>query len=271
MEKKFTLITGASIGLGKALAEECARRKMNLILVSLPNEQLENVGRAIRDQYGVEVHCYETDLTGQNAPKALSEWALANFRVDMLINNAGIGGSMPLEEASIGYIEAILLLNVRALCLLTYYFIPELRRHSKAYVLNVASLAAFSPVPYKTVYPASKAFVYSFSRSLRAELQNTQIGVTVIAPGPVLTNEDAIRRIQRYGFLGRFMALTPEAAARKSLGATLRGRALLVPGGMGKFGFFLIKALPYPLRLFILNRMLSHETKKEGVKVVTGV
>lgn len=268
-EKTFALITGASAGLGKALAAECARRGRNLLLVSLPGEQLANLGRRLEAEYNVEVHCYETDLTLTDGPQDLIAWIRPRFAVDMLINNAGTGGSMPLEEASIDYIENILQLNIRALCLLTYALIPELKKHRRAYILNIASLAAFSPMPFKTVYPASKAFVYSFSRGLQAELSRTSISVTVIGPGSILTNSDAIHRTKRHGFLGRWSALTPEWTARKAIRSLLAGRPVVIPGVLNKLLYFLMRYLPPQLALSIIVRAFGREveTEKEVVEV----
>jgi short-subunit dehydrogenase len=260
-EKKFTLITGASAGLGKALAEECARRGMNLILVSLPEDELHLLGASLRREYGVEVHCFEMDLTQREAPLELARTVLQRFSVNMLINNAGVGGSMPLEKASAGYIDNILQLNIRALCLLTYQFVPELKKHDRSYILNISSLAAFSPIPFKTVYPASKAFVYSYSRSLRAELSHTSVQVAVLNPGPILTNADVVSRVRKHGWWGRLMTLTPEWTARMAIRNTLRGRCVIIPGIMGKMSFLLMKLAPTGLRLFILTRILSQEVR----------
>lgn len=258
-EKKFTLITGASAGLGKALAEECARRGMNLILVSLPEDALHALGASLQKTYGVEVHCLEMDLTQPEVPLNLARTVTQRFAVNMLINNAGVGGSMPLEKASAGYIDNMLQLNIRALCLLTHQLIPELKRHERSYVLNVSSLAAFSPIPFKTAYPASKAFVYSYSRCLRAELSRTSVQVTVLNPGPILTNPDVKKRVQKYGWLGRLSALTPEWTARMAIRSTLRGRGVIIPGIIAKMSVFLMKLVPTGIRLFILTRMLNQE------------
>src|SRR5690606_15313804 len=113
-----------------------------------------------------------------------------NFNIDMLINNAGLGGDLPFLEASPDYIEDIILLNTYALAMLTRLLLTNLINQKRAYILNIASLAAFSPMPYKTVYPASKAFVYSFSRGLDAELRGTGVTVSVAHPGGMRTNAE---------------------------------------------------------------------------------
>ena len=194
--KSYTLITGASKGLGRELAYEFAKRSNNLILVALPGEDLESFSRHLELKFKISVSYYEADLTKNNAPLELVKWVKNNFSVNILVNNAGVGGSMPFKESSVEYLDAIILLNVRALALITRQMLSELKKHSSAYILNVASLAAFSPIPYKTVYPASKAFVYSFSRSLKEELKGTSVSISIICPGQIMTNSDTVKRIK---------------------------------------------------------------------------
>ena len=173
----YTIITGASCGLGKELAMECARRGRNLLLTALPGENVRQVGAQLADQYNIDVIAFEADLTKTEEIADLAKLINENYEVDMLINNAGLGGALPFLEASPQYIEQIILLNMYALVMLTRFLLPNLKRQENGYILNIASLAAFSPMPFKTVYPASKAFVYSFSRGLDAELKGTGISV----------------------------------------------------------------------------------------------
>ena len=148
-EKQFyTLITGASKGLGKAFANECARRRMNLILVSLPGENLKCLQSELQVRYGVRVFFRETDLTERDAVEQLAHWINEKFSIKMLINNAGVGGTQFFDSSSVDYLDNMIQLNVRAMTLLTRLLIPQLRRNMNTYILNVSSLAAFSPVPY---------------------------------------------------------------------------------------------------------------------------
>lgn len=162
MEGKFAVITGSSQGLGKSFAYQLAAEGWNLILISLPGEDLKRLSMVLKDRFGIQTYYYETDLTIRENIMAVSEWINREFNIHMLINNAGIGGTKRFEEASCVYIEKIIQLNVLATTLLTHQLLRNLKRQEKAYILNVSSLAAFSPIAYKTVYPASKAFIHSF-------------------------------------------------------------------------------------------------------------
>lgn len=257
--KTYTLITGASMGLGKALAQECASRGMNLILVALPNEGLPTLAETLQSKFGIEVVIFETDLTAAEAPENLAKHIKENFRVSALINNAGIGGTMFIEMASTAYLNAIIMLNIRALVMLTHQLIPELKSHPRSYILNVSSLAAFSPFPYKTIYPASKSFVLSFTRGLREELRETPISVTSLNPGLILTNPDVMFRSSVHGQKSTMAAHSPEDIARIAISGMLRGKAVIVPGIFSKFSRFLMQVLPSTIQMRILANIYRKE------------
>ncbi len=260
-KKLYTLITGASTGLGKQFANECAMRKMNLILVSLPNEGLAEIAEKIIKEYNIDCEYYETDLTKNNAVYELHKWVSSKFSINMLINNAGLGGSLPFENIGIRHVDEIILLNVRATSLLCRLFIPELKKYHNSYILNVSSIAGFGPVPFKTVYAASKGYIYSFSRGLKEELRNTPIKVSVIHPGPIMTNPEAIERILRQGFFGKIALLPIDKVAKIAISSLLNGKSFIIPGFFNKLSFFLVRIIPTNMRLYILGKLISREFK----------
>lgn len=182
----YTLITGASSGLGKEIAIECARMEMNLILVALPGRSLKTVAEHIADLYKVKVQIFELDLTKDEDLTFLVERTNEGFPVNFLVNNAGAGGSSDFTTTPIKVIDNIIQLNIRATSLLTRMMVPMLLKQEKSYILNISSMAAFSPIAFKTVYPASKAFVYSFSLGLKEEFKNTSLSVSVVFRGHYL-------------------------------------------------------------------------------------
>ena len=231
----YCLITGAGRGLGLALAEECAGLGMNLILVDLPNTGLPDVTAHLARSYGVAAVCSETDLTDPDSPETLHRW-IKEQRIDlfMLINNAGIGAHGPFTESAAERNRAMINLNITALVHLTQLFLPELARQQNAYILNVASLAAFYPMPCKPVYAPTKAFVLNFSLALRTEMTGTSIKVSALCPGGIITNEECRRLIAAQGFIGRISCHHPEEVARYAVDRLLRGRALIIPGFLNK-------------------------------------
>uniref|UniRef100_UPI0032168DD9 SDR family NAD(P)-dependent oxidoreductase n=1 Tax=uncultured Draconibacterium sp. TaxID=1573823 RepID=UPI0032168DD9 len=262
--RKFTLITGASTGLGKQLALECAGQGRNIILTALPNENIEELAKIISQKYGVCVAAFETDLTETEAVQKFADEVNGDYSIDMLINNAGVGGTVPFMEASPAYIDQIILLNMRALVLLTRLLLPNLKKQKQGYILNIASMASFGPMPFKTVYPASKAFVYSFSRGLGAELKGTGVTVSVAHPGGMKTNAEVTRRIEQHNKLIQTTTLSVDKVAKICIRQTLKRDELIIPGWMNKFSYLLFKIIPVWLRLIIMRTSLQNELKESG-------
>jgi uncharacterized protein len=163
--KKFALITGASQGLGRSFAMELARRKINTVLVSLPGEDLNLVSEEARS-FGTESFYYETDLLEKKNILEMTGWANQNFNINILINNAGSGGTRSFLGCDADYIDHIIQLNITSLSIITHQIVPNMIRQGTSWILNVSSMASFSPMGYKTVYPASKRFVHHFSKGL---------------------------------------------------------------------------------------------------------
>lgn len=264
METKITctLITGASSGLGRELAIECAKRKMNLLLVALPGRNLEEFCKQLSSSYQVLAFGFEGDLTEKEFISRLVNSILRKYRINFLINNAGVGGTVPFQEASIDYLDTIIQLNIRATTLLTRLLVEELKSHEQSYILNVSSMAAFSPIPYKTIYPASKAFIYSFSRGLSEELKGTSVKVVVLNPGPILTNPDVILRIMKQGIFGKIGLLTAGTISTIALTAIFEGKRVVIPGFFNNFNHWMMKIFPESVRLRILGNVIQREIVK---------
>ena len=126
---KYTLITGASQGMGWHMAKECAALNRNILLISLPNENLSQLANDITNEFKVSCHFFEIDLTLKDSSKKIYEWVKENsYLVDFLINNAGFGGVGSFDNYSLEYIENMIDLNVKATTKMTHYFIPELKK-----------------------------------------------------------------------------------------------------------------------------------------------
>lgn len=261
-KNNYTLVTGASTGLGKELALECARQGRNLILTALPGENIDKLGEEISGKYEVLVQTFETDFTRVGAVELFADKLNKKYALNLLVNNAGIGGTVSFLEASPEYIDQIVLLNMRALVLLTRLLLPNLKLNKESYILNIASMASFGPMPFKTVYPASKAFVYSFSRGLGAELRGTGISVSVAHPGGMKTNAEVTRRIERHGKLIQATAVSVEKVAKICIRQTLKKDKLIIPGFMNKISWLILKTIPVWLRLIIMRNSLQSELKE---------
>ncbi|TVQ14368.1 MAG: SDR family NAD(P)-dependent oxidoreductase [Bacteroidetes bacterium] len=264
MEEKnkdqFAVITGASQGLGKAFANELAKRKFNVVLVSLPGQNLSQLSDWISREFKVQSFYYETDFSVDSNIRALANWLNENFNVSILINNAGIGGTKQFEEAHIDYIDTIIQVNIKATALLTHQLLPNLKRQPQSFVLNVSSIAAFSPVGYKTVYPASKAFVHSFSRGLYAELKNTNVFVSVVNPGAIATNKEITSRIERQGVIGKLTLLQPAKVANYCITRLLRRDTVIM---VNPLTWLLAALLPIWIKLPMMTQIIKREISYE--------
>jgi len=259
-KENYALITGGSSGLGKAFAEECARRGMNLILVALPDENLIHTSQYIEKKYKVKVRSYGINLIEKGAPKKIFSFCEQNgLKVNMLINNAGITGCTEFEKSSLEYNELRIQLNIRSLVLLSRLFIPSMKKLTSAYILNVCSLAAFYAIPFKSVYSASKAFVLTFSKALREELRDSSIKVSVLCPNGIRTNVLSNARINTHGARGRIFLVFPEKIAEIGIHKLLKGKKVIIPGTMNKLILSLGKIIPENVK----QKCLYHEFKKE--------
>lgn len=257
-EKQFAVVTGASRGLGRCFALELARRGINTILISLPGEGLMNVAFECRFP-GTESYIRETDITQKENVAELCGWINANFNVFLLINNAGTGGTRSFVDCPAEYLDTIIQLNIAATTMMTHQLLPNMLGQKKAYVLNVSSMASFSPVGYKTVYPASKRFIQHFSRGLYQELKNTSVFVSVVHPGGMKTNPDVTERIENQGFFARMVLQTPEYVARRSIRQLFRRDTLILPGWSSKFSWLLMALLPVWISMPLMSRVVSRE------------
>src|SRR3954454_1516810 len=179
-----TLITGASGGIGLALARICARHGHDLVLVARGEEQLEAVQAELRDSAHVKVELLAADLA---VPESVERVAAQYRDIDVLVNNAGFGMSGALAEADPEQMLAMLRLNVEGLTHLTRLYLPAMVERRSGRIMNLASMAAFQPGPNMAAYYATKAYVLSLSEGLRQELRGTAVTVTTLAPGPVRT------------------------------------------------------------------------------------
>lgn len=261
-EKTFALITGASSGIGKAIAFYCGSKNMNLLLLSLPGEDLASVANEIRMKYNVFTDFLELDLAQTDGPEKVYTWTESKgYAVNILINNAGVAGTTIFENSDPDYSDRRIMVNIRALVLLCRYFIPELKKHQKAYILNVGSLSAFFSIPYKALYSASKAFVVNFSRALRYELKGSNISVSVVCPNGVRTNAGTHARIEAHGAKGRFTAIAVDKLAEEAVENLLKGKFLYIPLRINWILFYLQKIIPTAIQQKILTREFLKEVK----------
>ena len=261
----WALITGASSGLGQEFSTLLAKDGYSLVLVARDQEKLEFLAQNLQKTYSIQVHCFLIDLAKEDAIAEIEKKLKQNnITVSILINNAGLGQNEYFAEGDQKKTADMIAVNIKTLTELTRLLLPDMIKHNRGKILNVGSMAAFSPGPFMAVYFASKAYVFSFSRAIREELSNTNIKVTVFCPGPIQTpfweKAGASRSRLMSGFL--LPILTPEKAAKIAYAALKKGKNVCVPGLLAKIIYALRGALGtyIPLKIAgFLNRPKSHK------------
>jgi hypothetical protein len=236
------------------------------LLVALPGPELEQSAEKIRKEYAVQVDTFATDLTRPQAPVSVHQWCLdRNYAVNILMNNAGIAGSAIFEESSIAYSDERILLNIRALVILSRLFIPMLKQHQESYILNTGSFSAYQPLAYKAVYAASKSFVHLFSLALNEELRDSSIHVTVVNPNGVRTNAAAQDRVKTHGKLvQKTLILDAEKIASISVKGMLKGKKIIIPGFWNRRMLEITRLLPLHYKIKTAARMFRRELLEEN-------
>ena len=243
--RTYALITGASEGFGKALALECASRKMDLILVALPGSGLSTLACFIERNFDVDVLFFEHDLSKkEECIKLFEELRLRRVRINVLINNAGMGGTHFFEEKDIDYYCKQIELNVVAPTLLTLCFLQILEDNTPSYILNVGSLASFFYLPKKGVYGGTKSYVVSFSKSLRRELKSKSVFVSTVCPGGMNTTPMLIIQNRNMKGMGRWSVMNPEVVARIAIDGMLAKKEMIIPGFWNRLFMIMNTILP---------------------------
>jgi short-subunit dehydrogenase len=242
----YALVTGASKGIGKAIAFELAKHQYDLLLTARTAETLQNVAEEIKKIYVVKIHCIAADLSQTNAPQKIYEWCIENnYTVSILINNAGVGISGPFQNVSLQKNTNLIQLNVIAPTQLCQLFLPLLQQHTPAYIVNIASTASYQAVPYLAVYAASKAYLQRFSRGLSQELSGKGISVTCISPGPTDTDWAATASVPAKALkMAAKLNMPPAKVAQIAVKSMLAKKREVVPGFVNKLGIFMAWLVP---------------------------
>jgi uncharacterized protein len=246
MFRPVTLITGASSGIGAALARVFAQHGHELAIVGRREPELSAVADGIAASGATRPHVVVADLARSDAPARIAhELLIRGVEPGIVVNNAGFGLLGPAAELDRGQQLMMIDLNVRAVTDLSLRWVDSARRHGGG-ILNVASVAAFLPGPYMAVYYATKAYVLSFTLSLHQELSPLGVRVTALCPGPVKT-EFQQRAGMDHAQLPGVLARSAERVARDGYAGFVAGKRVVIPGGPNRILAALPRVLPHSL------------------------
>ncbi len=240
---KVALITGASSGIGHAFALYLAKAGYDLVLIARSKVDLERVATACRLQGCVNVYAIAKDLTEKNAAidifKILAE---KNIEIHLLINNAGFGIWGQFYSSDIALEEKMIQLHLTNMIEMTKLSLPALIK-TQGYVLNIGSVYSFTPVPFQSIYAASKAFLLSFSLSLREELKNKGVSVSVLCPGSTKTQ---FHKKADLGKSKRFQSL-PSDVVQIAYQGLMAKKAIIIPGFINKLFVIASRLIPFSI------------------------
>ena len=254
--RPVALVTGASTGIGKDLAEACAGDGNDLVLVARRAEVLEQVARDLEARYKVSVQIIPADLADPAAPERIvAELTARRLEPDLLINNAGTGAYGRFLETDKAVELGSIQLNVAALTHLTKLILPGMVQRGHGRILNVASTGAFQPGPLMAVYYATKAYVLSFSEALASELANTGVTVTCLCPGPTRTEFQERAGMSNMWLTSQPMMASSADVARAGYQGLKRGKRVVIPGLLNKMLAFSVRLAPRWLPPAIVGKL----------------
>src|SRR2546421_8551898 len=247
---EVALVTGASSGIGSEFAKQLSARGYEVILVARRAERLEQLSAELSGP----THVIACDLA-RDAAALQGMVAERGLEVDVLVNNAGFGTHGRFTEIDAARDAEQVRLNCEAVVTLTHAFLPGMIERRRGGVITVASTAGMEPIPYETVYSASKAFARTFSDALSAELRGTGVRALCVNPGPVLTGCQQVAGYEP-GYLPPVPGkISAAQVAAESLRAFERGRRSLIPGPLIRWYMRIDAPAPLPIKLRVVERM----------------
>lgn len=244
----YALITGASGGIGLALARELASKKHDVLLVARTADALRRNCEEIRTTFQVAADYLAMDLSKPEAAFEVRNWiAGKGYTIDILINNAGYGSWGKLKDIPREELNNMMHLNMQTLADFCKIFLPDLEKQNKAYILNVSSTAAYQAVPTLSTYAATKAFVLLFTRGLRWELKDSPVSVSCLSPGSTSTGFIDRANLGMLKERAEKVSMKAEDVARIAVKGMFAGKAEIVPGFLNWMSVAFVKHLPKAL------------------------
>jgi uncharacterized protein len=243
-DRRTALITGASSGIGAAIAKNLARRQYDCVLTARRKDRLEALASEIEAAHGVRATVVASDLGEHGgAQKLIGSVRELDVEVDVLVNNAGFGVYGPMVEQTEERLTQMIELNMVAVTSLTHHYVKEMVGNKRGRVLQVASVGAYQPSPLYAVYSATKSYVLSFSEALNHELYGTGVSVSTMCPGLTATEFDEVAGHKKPKWM-KLITMTSEDVAEIGIRSMLKGRSVVTTGFINKLNALIVKLMP---------------------------
>ncbi len=243
-ERRTALITGASSGIGAAVARALAARKHDCVLTARRTDRLETLGKELEKEHGIKAHVVTSDLGARGgAEKLIQSVADLGADIDVLVNNAGFGVHGNFVDQPADRVMQMLELNLVSLTTLTHHYAKQMVARKSGRVLQISSIGAYQPSPLYAVYSATKSYVLMFSEAVNYELKGTGVSVTTICPGLTATEFHEVAAHEKPKWMD-MLTMTAADVAGIAVRATFKGRAVVTTGFSNKLTAFFVKLMP---------------------------
>lgn len=259
---RWALVTGASAGIGAEFARQLAAKQMSLVISARRTDRLEALAADLRDRWAIQVVVEPADLASPGEPRRLWEVATEGRTIDLLVNNAGFGAGGRFDALPIDRQLAMVTLNCTSVMELAHAALPGMRRRGEGGIINVASIAAYQPVPQIATYAATKAFVLSLSEALWAENRGVGVRVLALCPGRTPTEFQAIAGTGSAA--ESFGARQPDAVVAAALRALEKGRISVVPGLENRIASIAGRLTPRHLLTTVVGPIIKRRSAGTG-------
>ena len=256
------LVTGGAGGIGLEFAKELATRGADIILLDISRERLEQAKDTLETLPGLSshhvVHTLALDLTSDKIIDEIERYCSENsLDPEILINNAGIFSFLPIADTASGKIEAFIDIHVRAVTLLSQWFVARRKPQGSGWLLNMSSMSCWMPMPGLAMYASTKSYIRVFTRSLHYELKDYGVGVTVACPGGIATDLFGLPKKWQKFAVAIGVLQTPEKFARKAIDRMLKKKKQYINGFLNRFSIFFVGVLPTRIRMMVKHQLLD--------------
>lgn len=261
--RPIAVITGASSGIGEEFARQLASRRYDVVLVARRAERLQALAETLRKVHEVECVAFEADIARPEERDRLCD-ALApdGSRLEMLVNNAGFGTHGFFQETDLARELELINVNCAAPVHLTKRLLPGMLERRRGFIVNVASLSAFTPGPVMAMYYASKAFLLSFSEALWEECRDTGVTVTALCPGPVRTEFQRSAGISPKARSSGTAPVPVERVVDDALRGLFDGKRVVIPGYQARIAVMLSRIIPKGRALKTVRRIQEERRRQ---------